>query len=269
MIDVRIQQKYRLNDIENVLFECENVIASAVEEQDIKEERKWITFLLYTFSKSITSAREIIVLCINGFPDGALSISRNIYEQLIVSLYLNIQRCNEETDKFNDILDRYFSDEEVQRLKSLKDIAKYRAEEVSEYDEKLDEIKDKFQLTTKFRDYWWTNNIISFRDLFEYVEKHMENIRSILIMLHAEYKRACISLHSSMLGNRLRLGSEYQGIDNGPWDNGFESSLFVASASMIQIIGMLFEELRINNDEYLSKLNGLAVYYCEMLKQCN
>jgi len=211
-------------------------------------------------------------LCTNGFPDGALSISRNIYEQLIVSLYLNIQRCNEENDKFNDILDRYFSDEEVQRLKCLKAITEYKdnnTKEISEFDEKLDAIKDKFQLTGKFKDYWWTNNINSFNGLFKYVEANMENIRSLLVTLHAEYKRACISLHSSMLGNRLRLGSEYQGIDNGPWDKGFESSLFVASASMIQIIGMLFEELRINNDELLSKLNGLAIYYCEMLKQCN
>ena len=109
-------EKYKLNDLENIISEIENTICKEIEEKDIQEAMDNINFLLYTIGKSIVTLREIIILCREGFPDGALALARNLFEQFVHVLYIE-QR--EGSESFDSLLEKYYVNYNVQRTKAL------------------------------------------------------------------------------------------------------------------------------------------------------
>ena len=110
----KIKSIYKLNVLEDILEKCEEDISKEITKLQVKESDDNINFLLYTLGKSFVSIREVIILCWAGFPDGALSIARNIYEQLIITNYIedNTKRTSSE-----HILKRYNEDYFYQRAK--------------------------------------------------------------------------------------------------------------------------------------------------------
>ena len=83
--------------------------------------------------------------------------------------------------------------------------------------------------------------------------------------MHLMYKRACLSLHASCMGNRIRLGSDCAGIDMGPWEKGQENALFLSAASLIYIISVTYQELGIDGREINESLHELTKYYLSLL----
>ena len=69
---------WKLDDLALIVDSVESYIVDAVRAQHIKTGNDYLNILLYTFGKSITTMREIICLSTFGFPDGALSLARNI-----------------------------------------------------------------------------------------------------------------------------------------------------------------------------------------------
>ncbi|MFR4352634.1 MAG: DUF5677 domain-containing protein [Roseburia sp.] len=106
--------------------------------------------------KSFVSTREIILLCWSGFPDGALSLARNVYEQLIITLY--IEKHSGQAS-LTDILHRYNEDYSYQRAKCLKYEAQYLSKDkdkIDGYQNTIDEIKTQNNLKS-IKDYWWAS----------------------------------------------------------------------------------------------------------------
>ena len=113
-------EKYEINRLEELLNTIEREILEAISKKCIKERRDDITLLIFSITKSIKLFRETLLLCKNGFPDGALILARNIYEQMIICCFIIEQK---DDVKHDGIIEKYFDDYEVTRLKYIIDVA--------------------------------------------------------------------------------------------------------------------------------------------------
>lgn len=150
-----IKSKYKLCELEKYLQEIENVVQNAIQRENIKTANDNLNFLLYTLGKSIVTTREIIILCWAGYPDGALSLSRNIFEQFVHVAYIEGHEKSEDLDM---LLKKYNADYNYQRLKNLKWEAEFisqNSEKKAHYRKKINAIKRKYQIDKEQKDYWW------------------------------------------------------------------------------------------------------------------
>ena len=218
-----------------------------------------INFLLYTIGKSIVTLREIIILCREGFPDGALALARNLFEQFVHVLYIE-QR--EGSESFDSLLEKYYVNYNVQRTKALMFAAvniDNSFEQSRLCQDELNEIRKKYGVK-KLIDYWWCD-VNSFSEMCEVVCRENISISKLIRKMQLLYKRACLTLHSSSMGNRIRIGSNFQGIDMGKWDSGQEVALSLAVNSMIQIVGCVYDKMGLNYKRIIKELRELALYY--------
>ena len=77
------------------------------------------------------------------------------------------------------------------------------------------------------------------------------------------YKRACLSLHSSCLGNSIRVGIDlpFNVIDTSPRIEGHGYVLYFATKSLILILGVACGLLNIEFGDYERKLDELISFY--------
>ena len=261
-----IKVKYKLCELEEILLEIETVVQDALRRENIKTANDNLNFLLYTLGKSIVTIRKIIILCWTGYPDGALSLSRNIFEQFIHVAYIKKKKKSEELDL---LLEKYNADYNYQRLKNLKWQAKYisqNTEKEEQYRNEIQDIKQKYNVKGKIRDYWWAK-LNSFSDMCDKVVQQAGDFRIWMRNMQLVYKRACLALHSSSMGNKIRLGSNLSDIDEGPWNKGQEVSLFLASSGLVFIVSAIYKELNENYEDVQSKLGALACYYWDVLNK--
>ena len=144
MKNEEIAEFYRLNDLESILEKCEEDISDRIAELKIKEADDYKNYLLYAIGKSLVSIREIITLCCSGFPDGELSLARNVYEQFMVTLYFEKYKGK---SLLKTLLHKYNEDYLYQWADCLKYEAQYlskKTDEEDEYQNILDEIKKQF-----------------------------------------------------------------------------------------------------------------------------
>lgn len=261
-----IKAKYKLCELEEILQEIENVVQNAIQRENIKTANDNLNFLLYTLGKSIVTIREIIILCWAGYPDGALSLSRNIFEQFVHVAYIEGQEKSEELDL---LLEKYNADYNYQRLKNLKWEAEYvssNTEKEAQYQNEINAIKQKYHVKNRLNDYWWAG-LNSFSNMCDQVVIQSGNLKVWIRNMQLIYKRACLALHSSCMGNKIRLGSNLADIDTGPWDKGQEVSLFLASSGLVFIVSAVYKELNENYKDIQSKLEVLVCYYWDILKE--
>ncbi len=261
-----IKVKYKLYELEEILQKIETVVQNAIQRENIKTAKDNLNFLLYTLGKSIVTTREIIILCWAGYPDGALSLSRNIFEQFVHVAYIEGQKKSEELDL---LLEKYNADYNYQRLKNLKWEAKYilqNTENEVRYQSEIEAIKHKYHVENRIRDYWWTT-LNSFSDMCDEVVRQSGDFKMWIRNMQLVYKRACLALHSSSMGNKIRLGSNLSDIDEGPWDKGQEVSLFLASSGLLFIVSAVYKELNENYEDIQSKLEVFVCYYWDILNE--
>lgn len=255
-----IVKKYKLVELEKILDTTENNIEQAIYAKQIKVQENYVNILLETLGKSIVTFRECICLCANRFPDGALSLSRNIYEQFIHIAYIESKKDDAE------LIHKYYDDYMVKRAKALKFEAEKLCDsekEQEEYTNQIAAILKKYGVK-KYKDYWWSGKG-DFAQMVEDVAEQNRELKGLIYRMHFCYKRACVAIHASCMGNQLRLGSKLEGIDLGPWDTGQESALFLATASMIYIIACVYEALEIDYHNQLKSMNEYLEYYMELL----
>lgn len=81
------------------------------------------------------------------------------------------------------------------------------------------------------------------------------------------YKRACLAIHSSCMGNKVRLESNLVDIDVGPWNKGQEVSLFLASSGLVFIVTAVYKVLNEDFEDIQFKLGALVSYYWDILNK--
>lgn len=254
-------ETWKVNELWGLVGVFEDKLAEAVEKQHVVIAEDYRNLLLYAAAKSTVTTRELCILCANGYPDGALSLARNIYEQFIVLAFLESKRkCSEFKDYIND----YYVDADLQYCR----MAKVQRTTMPEIEfERIVSIENaaKSQATRNTKgQYWWTG-IPSFNSLVDYISKENQDsgLNAMLVRLHAMYKLACVELHSNSLGNHFRLGIDrsFAGIDTNPVDKGLELPLEFVSLTLIYIVGVVGAEFGIEYEEIAKPLNSLAAHY--------
>ena len=257
-----IEQAYSINKIFDCLNRIEEFFEVGVIRTRNQESNDFREVSIFILRKSIVTTREVATLCKEGFPDGAMSLARNVFEQFIILLYL---RAREGDSTFDDMIARYMDDYTVQRNKALKfeaENVRKSKEEAEKYEEEINEIKAKYNVSS-VRDYWWSNKN-SFQDICDTVASENSELQIMIRSLQVYYKRACLSLHSSYMGNIIRLGSTDVAVDMGPWDKGQEIPLYLCAVSLPAIVGIVFNLLEIGKEDIqkcTKELNRLAKTY--------
>jgi hypothetical protein len=252
--------KWKLNDFMCVIDGFEDEIANKTH-GDFCIGNDYKTILLHIVGKSILTTREALTLCAHGYSDGALSLGRNLYEQMMIMEFFELHKNDNDFDRYvNDFILSY----EVQRNKYLRDSAKYLHEiDTAEYNKSLNELK-KCTDSKISGDYWWSG-CEHFSDLVSDVMNGENNdkVHRFLGIQYARYKRACISLHASCIGNSNRLGTDtgLGIIDTSPDLYRQSSPLMFAVVSIICIIGTVCSYFQMDGSNYLKPLNELAAFY--------
>lgn len=261
--------QWRLDELDKIIDSMEDEIEEAITQQKIQTDQDYTNIILRTAGKSIVSMREIIRLSTFGYPDGALSLARNIYEHVIILAFFE----NHKYDKdFGDYVDDYYIDYDIQSNKALR----YESENYTQDAEALTALKDEFDQLKQTAhhqvrgDYWWSGNS-RFNQLVEAAIASVpeERGKRFLHGLHFAYKRACVSIHSSCIGNTLRLGAnpDFAGIDTSPVIKGHSLPLWFATTSFIYIMGVTYALLNLDYTTRDHDLNALALFFHQKEQQ--
>lgn len=259
----KIVEKYLLDDLNRVLYNLETNVIERVETGKLLGKADDVDLLVPSLTTSLSLLRQIIFLCENGFPDGALILARNIYEQMIICSFIEGQ---DDANKHDEFLEKYFQDKELTRLKFLNEQAKRFKNEadIIKTDRLIKEHNKMYGST--FNQYWWANKK-TFRELSDEITKIDDLHHGLFNNMHMEYKMACIAMHPSSFGNQMNIGSSVVGVDMRARDTGHEHALFLAISSLITIVGYTYYYLDLNDEIVLSELNRLGIHYLKLLQQ--
>lgn len=252
--------RWKLDDFMKIIDDFEDGFADTVHRK-VCACNNYQTILLHIVGKSLITAREILTLCAHGYPDGALSLGRNLYEQMMIASFFEIHKDNSD---FQDYIDDFFLSSAVQRNKCLRDINQYIPEDnVDDLQAEWGSLKKQTKRKLS-GDYWWTG-YSSFSDVVKHIMANQtdEPLHSFLGVHYMRYKRACISLHAGCMGNSIRIGNDTGSniVDTAPAIYGQSTPLTYAVVSLIAIIGIVCANFQIDSSEYLKPLNELAIFY--------
>lgn len=261
---------WRLEEVNTLIDEIEDVFSEKVH-KNIKTANDYRNVLFPIMGKCFITLREIICLVLYGYPDGALSLARNIYEQFIIINYISNHKNESE---FAKLVNNYFINYDLERYKALAFEARrcIQSEKLyNDYMRKIAALKNRVGKELPLgNDYWWSGKV-SFFKLEESVwesEKDPLAIRE-LCYLHVLYKRACASIHANSFGNSVRMGvnPDYVGVDTSPQSKGHDVALYLSLISFLSISSIAFEEFNLEFNSYKSRLSDLAKYYRTIIKE--
>ena len=254
---------WKLPELWSAVSAFEDEIAKKVH-HNLKSESDYPNILLHSAAKTIITMREIIILCGNGYPNGALSLARNIYEQFIICAFL----CQHKYDtNFPTIVRNYHLSYDLKRNNALQYEAKYCTKDTVELSrletEKNSLVASVAPYDTK-KEYWWSGKN-SLKGLVDCIidNETDESFKVFLHQLYLFYQRACSSIHACALGNEALLGidEELIGTDTRPQIAGHDFPLYYATNSFIGVIGVVAKEFKFDCNNLLVSLNALSKYY--------
>lgn len=255
-------EKYKISELVSIVENIEEKVTTYFNtERPCDPFSKIITRL---FGKTMVTYKEIVTLCTEGFSDGALSLSRNIYEQLVI---LNFFSLKQREDDFQQYIENYNKSYEVMRLKSLKFYAEFCQQDFDkkqEYENRLEKLKEETHNNLK-SDYWWAR-VNSFKKLCDLVFDSYNDedikVKQFLYHLHLMYKRACLSLHASSMGNSVRLGIDSTEIINiNPDYSGQAVPLEFVTHCLYFILISICDHYKIDAMDKCKELEALSDYY--------
>ena len=258
-------EQWRLYDLDTLISTAEDDIADAIAKNQIQTGEDYTNIVLRTAGKVVVTMREILQLSAHGYPDGALALARNIYENMIVIAFFETQK-HSNSNRFAECIENYYADYDIRRIKALLYESKYCTQDVNETQKLTDELEEiKQRVSNKGNgDYWWAG-CRSFSDLANTMIQSVDDRRGqhFLHMLHFTYKRACVAIHASCIGNTLRLGTEpdFVGIDTSPTQNGHALPLWFSTASFTYVLGLTYSILNLKFEEMDKRLNDLAEFF--------
>ena len=261
-------EKWKLNELVQVVDEFDSTICDKVNKSKPKFFHDYKSLLFFMAGKSVVTMKEILCLVQCGYPEGALSLARNLYEQFVIAEFFHTHKAD---GNFQDYIDDFFADYEIQRNKLLAFSAEYaenNIEKKQQAEQRIAEIRANAH-SKKKSTYWWADKG-TFSDMaIDLIERQTNpDFKKFTAMHHTIYKRACVSLHASCAGNILRLGddSEFFGVDNRPRENGHSVPLLLGVYSFLGVTGIVCEEFEIDHADWKLRLNDLLIYYNSLLE---
>lgn len=256
-------KKYRIDELEKCLEMIEDEFANKINGGNYVTSESYFDIVLRCVGKSILTLRELILLCKNGFPDGALGLARNLFEQFIIISRFEMEDENNDRKR---LVEKYCADYEIQRCKNMKKMYEYAGmkEEMEKYQDAIDGYKKQFEIK-QFGDCWWCGQN-SFANLCKFIIDNTDDgCKTLVKNLHISYKRACLALHANSFGNSNRLCGTFSGINLSPTGEGQEYALDLAVKSFIMVAMVAYRELELDSRCANEQLNELSLFYQNMI----
>lgn len=258
-----LQDIWKTKEFRQLLDQFEQELEAA--SKDTRETDKGKMIMLFQIASSMTTAREITYLCELGFPDGAFSLTRKLYEQAIHRLFFMVHK--NDSDYLN-ILNDYELNGEYQIHKYNKERAEiFDDVDKTELEEEFERIKQQSIHSfppERFNDYWWSGKG-SFQQMVKDVEDAypLPEDKLLLKKLHLFYIASNRFLHVNAAGNMQRLGktNPYHVIDTSLSLNGQQVPLYNSVLCLILVMLPACQTFNMNFQYYKDNLNELAVYY--------
>ena len=258
---------WKLNTWLNRINKVEDYFIPIIE--NISKENNIDNILSFNYARTVLCLKEIITLLKSGFPDGALTIARTAYEFFIITKFIYKKY---KTHDENKLIERYFASIEVKSYKNLKGLYSEMLEhykkkntentpetlqnrienKIEYYNNILEEFKKKYGEIKN--DYWWAENELDAKSNFNEIKKDV----SPDFMLHALYKRACISIHANAISPLELLGRDNKQkniLYTNQTYNGFEPVLLLGMLSHDNIVEIMCKHWNIKLSDVLSDMS--------------
>lgn len=232
---------------------CREKISSS----PITENHTFECAMIFMYSRLLLTMCEIKTLLTNGYPEGAMSLWRNTYENIVITNYLFKNKCDK------DLIERFFDSANVsvwiEDKKTLEWYSK-NCPDNSEIQQKLIYVKDELRKYAvkypeycdvsklKFSDYWWVRKGCNFTDL-SYETDFPKNY---------VYNIASSKLHSSLFSSIIYLDNTEEGILIGETEKGIETPLHFSALNLTvatTMINDVFPDLELS--KVIDKLKKL------------
>ena len=213
------------------------------------EERTYKYAQTRIFSRMTLSMCEILVLASNGYPNGAFSLSRQVYEGLVIMDYLRENSCDE------NLVERFFDSSIISSLRLLKQ-AKADGQQTTHIEDlQLGDYSNKYSsfcdAKGRFRDYWWAGKDFSFTKL-----SNQTRFKSNYM-----YKYSCEITHMSFLNSFLHLGNNENDILIGQSEEGCNTPLWFAMICFADAMNIFSKVIDENWSEVIKKAEKCIQYF--------
>lgn len=196
----------------DVVKECEKL---ALTNDLLKIPNTFTRVVSESYSKAIITTKEILTLLYHGYPEGAMALSRILYESMVIMRFLYVHRDDER------LLERYIDDYYVKvsrdRIKYCNYLLEYsQSDEEREEAQRLkiearkeyNKLKEKYSDFLSYNkqgnylhDYWWIGDVMRNRN-FGAIQNEitLENLKILYVL-------SCYRAHSGIVGNSVRFGT--------------------------------------------------------------
>ena len=252
--------------------DCEQLAVSA---EPLRSRDTFTRIAAESYSKAIITTKEILTLLYNGYPEGAMALSRILYESMVVMRFLYGHRDNEA------LLQRYVDDFAV---KVSRDKIKYYSYilEYSQNEEELAEaqrskvaarkehnkLKEKYSEYLSYNrqgnylhDYWWIGDVLPGRS-FGAIQNEMtlENLKILYVI-------SCYRAHSGVVGNAVRFGTmlDATSLSTKGSLTGFQVPLCFSLVCFGILTETMFDSVYIDSSPIITKLESLIAPFEDYL----
>lgn len=252
----------------DIVCGCEKLLH---ENDGVKFYDTFTKIISESYSKAIVTAKEVLTLLYHGYPEGAMALSRILYESMIIMRFLYIHSDDEE------LLERYSDDYAVRisldRVKYCNYLLKYsQNEEEKEEAQKLkvqarkehNRLKDKYSSYLSYnkqgsylRDYWWIGKVMKNKS-FGAIQNEvtLENLRILYIL-------SCYRAHSGAVGDSIRFGTfcDERVLNTAGSLDGFEIPLCFSMVCFGILTETMFETVNIECGNLVKKIEKIIAPY--------
>ncbi|MBQ1388549.1 MAG: hypothetical protein IIY78_02870 [Clostridia bacterium] len=257
-------QRWNYTDAVLIVKKCEEY-ASLIELHKLDD--LFTKIAAETYSKAIITTKEILTLLYNGYPEGAMALSRILYESMVIIRFLYERRSD------HKLLERYIDDFYVkvsrdkikyysyictysQDKRELEDAQQRKSAARKEHN-KLKEKYSEFLTYNKqgsyLHDYWWIGNVLPSRNFGAIQnETALENLKILYII-------SCYRAHSGVVGNAIRFGTllDETTLSTGGSLEGFQVPFCFSFVCFGILTETLFDCICIDSKEITEKIEEL------------
>ena len=224
-------------------------VRQLLSKQRVIEERTYKYAQIRIFSRMTLSMCEILVLVSNGYPNGAFSLSRQVYEGLVIMDYLRIHSCDD------SLIERFFDSSSISSLRLLRKAKSDGQQSTDIEDQQLEDYAKQYSSFCEkngwFKDYWWAGKDFSFTTL-----SNQTRFKSNYM-----YKYACEITHMSFLNSFLHLGNNENDILIGQSEEGCDTPLWFAMICFAEAMNIFSQVIDENWSEVIEKAEKCIQYF--------
>ncbi len=226
-----------------------DAIRQLLNKQLVVEEQTYKYAQIRIFSRMTLSMCEIFVLASNGYPNGAFSLSRQVYEGLVIMDYLRAHSH----DRY--LIGRFFDSSSISSLRLLRQAKADGQQSTQKEEQQLERYSKKYPCFCdkkgRFSDYWWAGQDFSFTKL-----SNQTRFKSNYM-----YKYSCEITHMSFLNSFLNLGSNENDILIGQSEDGYNVPLWFAMICFADAMNIFSEVIGENWNEVIDKAEKCIKYF--------